>query len=100
MGGSTGPTAPTRFRSLAGNDQGVDMADTVMMAVVGDCFPTDRFYANGLPLTEGFDRTLQQIQAMGLRFGNFEPPLSERGTPAEKLAAIRSHPSVAQDFNR
>jgi poly-gamma-glutamate capsule biosynthesis protein CapA/YwtB (metallophosphatase superfamily) len=76
------------------------MADTVMMAVVGDCFPTDRFYANGLPLTEGFDRTLQQIQATDLRFGNFEPPLSERGTPAEKLAAIRSHPSVAQDFNR
>jgi poly-gamma-glutamate capsule biosynthesis protein CapA/YwtB (metallophosphatase superfamily) len=76
------------------------MSETVTMAVVGDCFPTDRFYADGEPLSEGFNQALEQLAATDLRFGNFEPPLSERGTPAEKLANVRSHPSVAQDFAR
>jgi poly-gamma-glutamate capsule biosynthesis protein CapA/YwtB (metallophosphatase superfamily) len=74
------------------------MTDTTTIVVVGDCFPTDRFYSDGAPLSPGFIDTLEKLQSADLRFGNVEPPLTDRGTPAEKLAAIRTHPDVGQDI--
>jgi poly-gamma-glutamate capsule biosynthesis protein CapA/YwtB (metallophosphatase superfamily) len=76
------------------------MSETVTIAVVGDCFPTDRFYVDGAPLSAGFLDTLEKFKAADLRFGNVEPPFSDRGTPADKLAAIRSDPAIVPDIGR
>jgi poly-gamma-glutamate capsule biosynthesis protein CapA/YwtB (metallophosphatase superfamily) len=76
------------------------MNETVTIAIVGDCFPTDRFYVDGAPLSPGFIDTLEKLKAADLRFGNVEPPFSDRGTPADKLAAIRSDPAIVPDIGR
>jgi poly-gamma-glutamate capsule biosynthesis protein CapA/YwtB (metallophosphatase superfamily) len=75
------------------------MNEAVTIAAVGDCFPTDRFYADGAPLSAGFLDTLERFKAADLRFGNIEPPFTDRGTPADKLAAIRSDPAIVPDFS-
>src|ERR1700687_4715639 len=69
----------------------------VSVAVVGDCFPNARFYAAGAPISAGFTETLAVMRAADLRFANFEMPLSTRGQPLEKLAAIRAAPEIAVD---
>lgn len=76
------------------------MTETVSLAVGGDCFPNGHFYRDGEPITAGFAQTLRLLESADLRFANFETPLSDRGRPAEKLAAIRSDPALADDFGR
>jgi poly-gamma-glutamate capsule biosynthesis protein CapA/YwtB (metallophosphatase superfamily) len=73
------------------------MSKIFSIAVAGDCFPNARFYADGAPISAGFARTLDLLAPADLRFANFEMPLSTRGQPLEKLAAIRAHPEVAAD---
>jgi poly-gamma-glutamate synthesis protein (capsule biosynthesis protein) len=76
------------------------MSETLSVVVGGDCFPTNHFYEGDSPISPGVAPTLDLLAAADLRFANFETPLSERGRPAEKLAAIRSHPALAADFAR
>jgi poly-gamma-glutamate synthesis protein (capsule biosynthesis protein) len=67
------------------------------MIAVGDCFPNGRFYADGAPISPRFAETLALMREADVRFGNFEMPLTARGNPAEKLAAIRADPGIAVD---
>ncbi|MEZ5077246.1 MAG: CapA family protein [Solirubrobacterales bacterium] len=76
------------------------MSETVSLAVAGDCFPNGHFYKDGQPISDRFGETLKLLASADLRFANFETPLSDRGRPAEKLAAIRSDPALADDFGR
>lgn len=73
------------------------MNEILSIVAAGDCFPNARFYADGAPISPGFARTLELIRQADIRFANFEMPLSERGQPLEKLAAIRAHPELAVD---
>ena len=73
------------------------MNEILSIAVGGDCFPNARFYRDGEPISAGFARTLELVREADLRFANFEMPLSERGRPLDKLAAIRAHPAIAED---
>ncbi len=76
------------------------MNETVSLAVAGDCFPNGHFYRDGEPISARFAETVGVLERADLRFTNFETPLSYRGRPAEKLAAIRSDPELVADFGR
>ena len=73
------------------------MTDGLSLVAVGDCFPNARFFADGAPISPGFSRTIELLGTADLRFANYEMPLSNRGTPMEKLAAIRADPAIAID---
>jgi poly-gamma-glutamate capsule biosynthesis protein CapA/YwtB (metallophosphatase superfamily) len=76
------------------------VSNTVTLAVAGDCFPNGPFYGEDGPISERFAETIDLLASAELRFANFETPLSDRGLPVEKLAAIRSDPGLADDFGR
>jgi poly-gamma-glutamate capsule biosynthesis protein CapA/YwtB (metallophosphatase superfamily) len=80
--------------------EGLSVNETVSLAVGGDCFPNGHFYRDGRPISAQFAATLDVLARADLRFTNFETPLSDRGRPAEKLAAIRSDPELAADFGK
>ena len=76
------------------------MNDVLSIVAVGDCFPNARFFVDGEPISPGFARTIELIGEADLCFANYEMPLSDRGTPMEKLAAIRADPEIAVDVER
>lgn len=73
------------------------MNGSVSIAAVGDCFPNSRFYVSGAPISPTFVQTLDVMRQADIRFANFEMPLTVRGAPLEKLAAIRADPEIATD---
>lgn len=73
------------------------MADKLSLALMGDLFPNDRFYADGKPLSPEFGETLDLLERADIRHATFLMPLSERGEAMDKVATIRAHPDVAQD---
>jgi poly-gamma-glutamate synthesis protein (capsule biosynthesis protein) len=74
------------------------MNEILSIAVGGDCFPNGRFFVGGEPISPGFGRTLGLLRQADLRFANLEMPLSARGQPLDKLAAIRAAPEIADDL--
>jgi poly-gamma-glutamate capsule biosynthesis protein CapA/YwtB (metallophosphatase superfamily) len=73
------------------------LSDPVSIAIMGDVFPNARFFKAGVPLSDQFSSTLAKMHQADLRTANFLMPLSERGTPTEKLANIRANPDIAAD---
>jgi poly-gamma-glutamate synthesis protein (capsule biosynthesis protein) len=76
------------------------MTNVLSIAVGGDCFPNARFYSGGEPISPAFRRTLGLMREADLRFANFEVPLSMRGRPLDKLAAIREAPEIMEDVGQ
>jgi poly-gamma-glutamate capsule biosynthesis protein CapA/YwtB (metallophosphatase superfamily) len=72
----------------------------ITIAVGGDCFPNARFFGGAEPISPAFARTLDLMRAADIRFANFEVPLSDRGRPLDKLAAIRESPEIMEDVGK
>lgn len=70
------------------------MTAGLTIALAGDVYPVRRFVQ---PHPEPVEAILNEIRGADIAIGDFEIPLTRRGSPMEKLLTIRADPEMARD---
>ncbi len=71
------------------------MLNGITVVLTGDIIPI----RNLSPLPESAKKVFDFVGAADFAIGNFEIPLTRRGTPLEKLLNIRADPMIAESFS-
>ena len=69
------------------------MAETISIVLCGDTLPARRLR----DVPESARDIFRHVSESDLSLGNFEIPLTQRGSPVHKLLNIRAEPEIAQD---